>query len=211
MQQTVARALAALALGALFVACSAPVKEQPQAGYISDYSRLEKVEKNAYRYISPALGQYSAFIVESPVILFDRPEDPDEQVFTDEELEELVVYYRDRLVKEISEDGVYSVVETPGEGVARMRTGITALDASTGLLNIAIYTKITGAGLGGIAMEGEIVDSLSGEQLAASLQWGTGSRLLRAGFTRLGDAKLKINKWAARLRSRIDEAHASGS
>jgi len=74
-------------------------------------------------------------------------------------------------------------------------------------LNLTIYTKITGAGLGGAAMEGELVDSMTGEQLAAVSQWGSGSRILRAGFSHTGDAKILMDRWAKALRKMIDEAH----
>ena len=57
-------------------------------------------------------------------------------------------------------------------------------------------------------MEGEMVDSVTGEQLAAAVQWGSGSRVLRAGFTKLGDAKLQISRWTKNMRKRIDFAHA---
>ena len=53
-------------------------------------------------------------------------------------------------------------------------------------------------------MEGEMVDSLTGEQLDAWIRWGSGSRVARAGFTRLGDAKLQIDRWTKDMRKRID-------
>ena len=45
-------------------------------------------------------------------------------------------------------------------------------------------------------MEGELVDSVTGEQIGAVIRWGSGSRILRAGFTHIGDAKIVINRWA---------------
>ena len=62
-------------------------------------------------------------------------------------------------------------------------------------------------GPGGASAEGEMVDSLSGDQLAAAVRWGSGSRLLRAGFTHTGDAKIAIHHWARDLRHWIDFAH----
>jgi hypothetical protein len=56
-------------------------------------------------------------------------------------------------------------------------------------------------------MEGELVDSVTGEQIGAVIRWGSGSRILRAGFTHTGDAKIVIDRWAKSLRVRIDEAH----
>lgn len=187
--------------------CAAPVTEQDRSGFITDYSSLERVADNAYRYTGPKVKDYSSFIIDGPAMLFQNGSADGSREFSDAEVEELGIYFRERLTKALTEDHGYAVVTEPGPGVAIIRIGITALDATIGALNVTIYTKVTGAGLGGAAMEGEMVDSISNEQLAAAIQWGTGSRVLRAGLTRLGDAKLQINRWTANLRDRIDEAH----
>ena len=202
------RVLVAMCLFGLFQGCAAPVKEQARSGFISDYSRLEAVADNAYRYTSPGVKNYSQFIIDGPELLFEQSLEPHERKFSEDEINELKAYFRERLERVLTEDDGYQIVTTPAAGVARLRLGITALDATNGALNLTIYTKVTGAGLGGAAMEGELVDSLTGEQLAAAVQWGSGSRVLRAGFTKLGDAKLQINRWTDNLRERIDEAHS---
>jgi len=191
--------------------CAAPIKSQANTGFISDYSSyssLKSVSDTSLQFTSPKLGEYSSFIVIRPeMMVLDNTAD-DTSRFSPEELEELSVYFHDRMVKEISEDDGYPIVEEPGPNVATIRLAITALDASDGALNILLYTKITGAGLGGAAMEGEVIDSITREQLSAEVQFGNGSRILRAGFTKMGDAKLQINKWSKNLRKRIDDAHA---
>lgn len=48
---------------------------------------------------------------------------------------------------------------------------------------------------------------MTGEQLAAAVRWGSGSRVLRAGFTHTGDAKILFGKWAKDIRKSIDSAH----
>ncbi len=58
-----------------------------------------------------------------------------------------------------------------------------------------------------LAFEGEVVDSITGEQIGAAIRWGSGSRVLRAGFTHTGDAKIVMNRWAKDFRDRIDGAH----
>ncbi len=191
----------------LLQACAAPVTEQSRVGFISDYSRLEKVADNAFRYTSPKVKAYTRFLIDEPEFLFEQALPEDEKEFSDAELEELSEYFVEHLEKVLTEDDGYEVVQSPGQGVARLRIGITALDATNGVLNVTIYTKVTGAGLGGAAMEGELLDSISNEQLAAAVQWGNGSRVLRAGFTKSGDAKLQINRWTRNLRERIDSAH----
>lgn len=197
-----------VALTILAVGCAAPVTEQERAGFVSDYSRLSKASGNSYLYTSPKVAEYKAFIVDRPVILF-TPDTSGENAFSADDLEELQDHFQEALIKAITKDDAYQVVEQAGPGVARVKVALTNVDATIGALNVSFATKITGAGLGGAAMEGEILDSVSGEQLGASIQWGSGSRVLRAGFTKLGDAKLQINSWAKTLRERLEDAASS--
>jgi hypothetical protein len=201
-----ARASSALIALQLFLcACATPVSISDQGGFLSDYSKLERVDDSMLQFVGETAGDYSTFIIDPVVMAYRQP--PDKQVFTDEELSELTAFY-DQAVKEaLSKDEGYPIVELPGHGVVRIRIGITDVEETIGVLNISIYTKITGMGLGGASFEGEIVDSVTGEQLAAVVRWGTGSRILKAGITHMGDAKIAINRWAKDLRAQVDEAH----
>ncbi len=191
-------------LGALAAGC-ATVQDPGQAGFLSDYSNLEEVNENHLVYLSGNAGNYSKFIVDPVAMLYGQPEE--KRIFSDEELEDLQVHFKTAVIEALTEDDGYPVVEVAGPGTARLRIGITDVDDTIGALNITIYTKITGAGLGGAAMEGEVVDSMTGEQIAAVSRWGSGSRILRAGFTHTGDAKILMNRWAKDLRKRLDDAH----
>ncbi len=191
-------------LGVLAAAC-ATVQDPGQAGFLSDYSNLEEVDENHLVYVSGNSGNYSQFIIDPIAMLYRQPEE--KRIFSDEELEDLQVHFKTAVIEALTEDDGYQVVEVAGPGTARVRIGITAVDDTIGALNITIYTKITGAGLGGAAFEGEVVDSMTGEQIAAVSRWGSGSRILRAGFTHTGDAKILMDRWAKHLRERIDEAH----
>ncbi len=191
----------------LICACAAPpLSEIDQSGFLSDYSKLEKIDDNMLRFVDESVGDFSSFIIDPVVITFRQP--PDEQVFTDEELSEITEYFDEAVIEALSKDEGYPIVEYPGPGVARLRIGITNVEETIGLLNISIYTKITGLGLGGASFDGEIVDSVNGKQLAAVVRWGTGSRILKAGITHMGDAKIAIDRWAKDLRAQIDEANA---
>ncbi len=190
----------------LLCACATSVSEQDQSGFLSDYSRLEKIDDNMLRFVDDSAGDISSFIIDPVVITFRQP--PDEQVFTDEELSEITEYYDEAVIEALSKDEGYPLVELPGPGVMRIRIGITNVEETIGVLNISIYTKITGLGLGGASFDGEIVDSVTGKQLAAVVRWGTGSRILKAGITHMGDAKIAIDRWAKDLRAQIDEVNA---
>ncbi|MFK7886085.1 MAG: DUF3313 domain-containing protein [Gammaproteobacteria bacterium] len=197
------RVLTTLLLPLLLAACAAPIAEQKRAGFLSDYERLAPVEKNAYRYTSASIADYDKLLIDEPVFLLDSAIDNGKAMFTDEELKALSAHVRERLKKVLTEKERFEVVDQAGPGVARVRIAFTALDASQGALNVTLYTKVTGAGLGGAAMESEVVDSLSNEQLSASVQWGNDSRFLRAGFSKLGGAKLQSNRWIKSLHERI--------
>lgn len=198
-----------LALFAIFaIGACATIDEPEQTGFLSDYSKLERDSDNQWLYSQAKTAEYSKFRIE-PVAVLIEPEG--EAKFTPEEIEELKAHFIDKMTAALTKDNGYEVVSEPGPGVASFRLAITEIDASIAALNITIYTKVSGAGLGGIAAEGEIVDSVTGEQLAAAIRWGAGSRVMRAGLSKLGDAKLVIDKWAADIRKRIDQAHAHTS
>ncbi len=187
------------------VGACATIDEPEQTGFLSDYSQLKRDTDGRWLYSTSKTGEYSKFYIEPVALLFEPKEDPE---FSPDELEQLKTYLVVRLTERLTENDGYEVVTERGPGVASFRLGITEVDASIAALNITIYTKVTGAGLGGIAAEGEIVDSMTGEQLAAAIRWGAGSRVLRAGLSKLGDAKLVIDRWARDIRERIDAAHA---
>jgi hypothetical protein len=195
-----------IALQLFLCACATPVSISDQSGFLSDYSKLERVDDSLLQFIDESAGDYSSFIIDPIVIAFRQA--PDEQVFTDDELSELAAYYEQEVNEALSRKDGYPIVDDPAPGVARIRIGITDVEETIGILNISIYTKITGLGLGGASFEGEIVDSVSGKQLAAAVRWGTGSRILQAGITHMGDAKIAIKRWAKDLRAQVDEAHS---
>jgi hypothetical protein len=191
-------------VGTMAVGC-ATVEDPGQKSFLSDYSKLVKIEENFLIYSEGNIGRYSKFIIEPVAMLYDQPEE--KRVFDDEELEDLQAYFAIAIREALIAGDGYEVVEEPGPETAILRLGITDVNDTIGVLNFIIYTKITGAGLGGVAMEGEVLDSLTGEQIGAAIRWGSGSRILRAGFTHTGDAKIVIKKWAKDLREIVDKAH----
>jgi hypothetical protein len=176
------------------------------SGFLSDYSRLEPTSGGSLRYLNPAkgLGNYSKFIVDPVVVHFHEQS---KGAKTDEATRmRLTTFMHDALVKEL-QDG-YEVVSEPGPGIARVRVALTDVDASTPALNILPQTKLTGLGLGGASMEGEIVDSRTGEQIGALIEAQKGKRVSFAGVRKWGDAEAVMKSWAGRLRKRLDDAHS---
>jgi len=196
-----------LAVFAVVSAC-ATIDEPEQKGFLSDYSKLERADDGQWRYASGKIGNYSKFYIEP---ISDLMSPSNREHFSAKGIEELKEHFVTKVTAALTKDDGYEVVSGPGPGVVTLRLAITEVDASIAALNITIYTKATGAGLGGIAAEGEVVDSVTGEQIVAAIRWGAGSRVLRAGLSKLGDAKLVIDRWAAEFRKRIDQAHAETS
>ena len=209
MRLSTSHLIASLLLPVLIIGgCAAPVQEQAESGFLRDYSRLVETGDNSYVYVGQDLGNYSSFMIDPVALLFTQ--DSEKPEFNQTELDEIKDYVVAELTDALTKDNAYKIVASPAPGIARIRVGITSLDASTGAYNVLIYTKVTGAGLGGIATESEVVDSITGEQLAAAIHWGSGSRVLRAGFTPAGDAKILIDRWVKLARKAIDETHEIG-
>ena len=192
-----------LAAALMSVGCTA--KESSRIGFISDYSNLEPVNKTSMRYLASGeeFSQYTSFIIEPVEIHFHAQAEGIKE--SRDDAQSLAIYMRGALVDAIADE--YSVVSSPGPGVARVRIALTDIKKSSPALNTIPQSKLIGMGLGGAAMEGEIVDSQSGIQLAALIESKLGERLSLDGLSEWGDAKAVIDGWAKRLRERLDEAH----
>ena len=206
------RNIALLVIVLVVTACSAPVKESPHSGYLSNYSKLKESEKekNYLSYRSDKLKNYTKYIIDPVAMVYQqKTKDPD---FSEEELLDLQTYLRDNIIKALtSGDHPLTIVDDAGKDVARIKVAITDVKKTIGALNLTIYTKVTGVGLGGVAVEGELVDSLTGEQIAAAVHWGSGSRVLRAGYTKTGDAKILLKKWSKELKIKLSNSDENES
>ena len=88
-----------------------------------------------------------------------------------------------------------------------MRIALTDVQKSTWWANLHPGTKLTGAGTGQAAMEGELLDSVTGEQIAALVESQRGSQFELDTFSEYDDARDVMDDWASRFRQRLDEAH----
>ncbi len=197
--------LMALSIIVLAVQSGCGPKGPQTTGFLSNYSRLEAVSDTSLRYINPrnTLGNYSKFILDPVAVHFHSKAKGTD--ISSSELAEIRQYMYAAVHNAILDH--YNVVRQPGPGVARIRIAITDIEKSSLALNIIPATKLAGAGLGGVSMEGEVVDSLSGEQIVAVIQSQKGRRLSLEGLSKWGDAKAVIAGWAQRFKERLDEAH----
>jgi hypothetical protein len=85
--------------------------------------------------------------------------------------------------------------------VARIRVALTDIK-ETGALNILPQASLLGAGIGGAAMEAEVVDSLTGRQIGAVVESRKGSRVPFSNLGDWGTAKGVMDYWANRFKER---------
>lgn len=88
------------------------------------------------------------------------------------------------------------MTDRPGVGVARVQIALTDIAESTWWRKIHPVWRSLGAGTGGASMEAEIVDSVTGERLAAVIQTVSGNQFDFTAFSTLADVKSAIDKWA---------------
>ena len=193
------------------VLCGAVGAQSPAAtGFLTDYTRLkagETSEDATYKYVNrERLKQYNAFIVE-PVLVHFYEKSKAHQKLTQEEIATFLTYTRTQMVRGLT-DGGYRVVAEPGPGVALLRLALTDIVTSKWYLNVLPQMRIMGAGLGGTAMEAELLDSQSGEQIAAVIDRRKGARVGGgSGMTKLDLARGVIRRWAEGLVTTLDLTH----
>lgn len=203
MQRTMIVSGLMLLLAAVFLGSCARTPQAVPTGFLSDYSRLRHVDDRSMRYIGPQLRNYSAFMIDPVVVFFHSQAKRDA---TDPQtLNRLTTYMRGALANAIK--GRYTLASRPGPGVARVRVALTDLDKTAPVAKIIPIGKVAGAGLGGASMEGELLDSVTGEQIAAVVQSSPGKVVSLGGAAKWGDAEAAMDEWARRFRQRLDEAH----
>jgi hypothetical protein len=167
-------ALAATFLVPWFILGGARKPPLKRTGFLEDYSKLEPVNDNTMRYISPELKTYKAFIVD-PVEFTVPPK----KLFPQDRAE-AARYFRSKLI-ELLRSRQYEVVDDVGVNVARIQLGMTDVATSTWWMKIHPASRMSGAGTGGAACEGEIIDSVTGEQLAAWISTSSGNPIQLSG------------------------------
>jgi hypothetical protein len=187
---------------ALLVAVGGCASTPEPIGFISDYSRLEKAGEGRLQYVSTDLKNYDSFIVD-PVQMRAHRDPP---VLKPDERAMVTNYFHDAFTKMLSSKG-YKVVSVSGPQTARVRIALTDVQKSKWYLNLHGAMKLTGVGLGGASMEGEVIDSVTGAQLAAAIKAGRGNQFELDTFKSLDDVKDVIDKWAKEAGKTLDELH----
>ncbi|UCD32728.1 MAG: DUF3313 domain-containing protein [Desulfobacterales bacterium] len=197
-------------LSLALVGCAGP--QAAKTGFLKDYSKLQphpEIE-GRHRYINPNIdaSKYNKFIVDPVAINLSK--EGKEKDIDPEDMEKLARYFRKQIAVELKKD--YQIVNKTGPDVMRIRTSISEIDKTNPLLNIHPGTKLTGVGLGGAGAEMELVDSVTGERIAAAIDNQKGSRLdITGGLTWYGNAESVMDNWAEDLKKWVDAVHGKTS
>jgi hypothetical protein len=223
------------ALPGLFVTClflvSLTVRAQearPVSGFLGDYSGLVPDAKNGdllvYEKDANVLKKYNKFIFD-PITIYLLPEARDRGIDPDD-FERLAKYFHDAVSDELTKSGRYQIVTTPGPDVLELKVAITNVEPTGGKKNAAVkgaaaaasVATVPGIGLavprlsvGKVNIEGEMLDSTSGERQVAFVT-GKGGRRWFSGlsaFKKWADIEAAFRAWAKNFRERLDEAHGS--
>ena len=207
--------------------CSVTQQSKPntvvQSGFLGDYSQLQAGTKDQMllRYVNPNVNwkQYNSIIIE-PVQVWDSP---NTQVSPQNE-QMLSSYYYNVLKQDLSKN--FKIVHEPGPGVMTLRVALTNPTTATPVLRTvsvvvpqarilnSVYNLADGsyAFVGAAQSEGEILDSVTRERLAAAVDRRSGGLSVKnADVWQWGDAENAMDFWAQRLATRLNELHTGAA
>lgn len=202
------RALPALAALALLAGCSAPKQTHELSGFLGDTSQM-RVRHDLggllyYEKENARILEYEKVLLEPPVVLFSPGADP--SAVSAKDREGLAAYFGERMRAAI-EDG-YPIVTQPGPDVLRVRAAITGVSPVRTPGYAAEHDTGPSLDVGSAAIEAEVVDSMTGERLAAFADNQGIRRFGSLGFaSKWSDAKAAFDDWAKRFRHWLDVEH----
>lgn len=202
----------------------------PKSGFLADYSGFEEAPEDApiWRYVDPdgrkrqlegriwadnrnvdALGNYGRVMIDPVVVHFGKGAEG--TWVSPERLDEVTKYIRDALVSALEDR--YPIVDEQGEGVLRVRLAVTDLrPAQTFKTPDADQHAVkawANSRPGSATIEGEAIDSVTGERVVALITSARGSQydVMDEQQDRWRHAKRSVTGSAAFLRKLMDEAH----
>jgi Protein of unknown function (DUF3313) len=219
------RMLSAVMIMAL-AACSVTEQAKPdtvqQTGFLKDYSQLQPGAKDQALlvYFNPNArwSRYTKVMIEPVTFWGDASSN-----VSIEDQQKLSSYYYNKLNEDVSQK--FQIVDRAGPGVMTLRVALTDPTAATPvmrsisvvipqarLLN-SVSNLATGsyAFVGSAQSEGEVVDSQTGERLAAAVDKRSGGLSIKnANVWQWGDAENAMDYWAQRTADRLSEFQSGG-
>jgi hypothetical protein len=192
----------------------------PKSGFLQDYSLLGKddmMKKADKIYINKKAdwGKYDQIMLDD--IVFMIADEAKFKGFEAKELADLADAFSKAIMMNLA--GPYEFTDKPGPGVMRLRVALTNLNPNNpvtgtittiipiGILASGVKKGATGEhiGMGEISFEAEILDSRSGEILAAVIDAESGKKYkIHKSVSKWGQTIDIFNKWAQTLRKRLD-------
>jgi hypothetical protein len=218
MMMNMKRVLSALLMMAL-AGCAVTEQDKPdtvqRTGFLKDYSQLQPGAKDQALlvYINPNArwSQYTKVMIEPVTFWGDASSDVSAQ-----DQQQLCSYYYNKLNEDLAKK--FQIVDRPGPCVMTVRVALTDPTAATPvmrsisvvipqarLLN-SVANLATGsyAFVGSAQSEGEFLDSLTGERLAAAVDKRSGGLSIKnANVWQWGDAENAMDYWAQRIADRL--------
>jgi hypothetical protein len=201
------------------------LKKLPQgaefSGFLKDYSQLKpnaNLGDGAITYVNPdkmkSLHRYVAIIVD-PVEVYVAT-NADASLIPDTGRGAVAKYFEHALVDAVSD--AFPVVESKGPLVLRLRAAIVGIDLGgkvAPLNDPAMVEKPMERAivLEKVSVEMELVDSETGERIAAAVDkstLGAGAEVGAENFSRVdryNEARMAFNQWAGRVREFLDSEH----
>lgn len=189
----------------------------PTSGFLKNYSQLQPGGKDQALlvYINPNVNwtQYRSVMILPVTVGLGA----DSQV-SDQDQQVLASYYYHALEKALSPD--YAIVDAPGPGVLTIRVALTDASTATPVLRtisvIIPQARVLNMGknlvsgsyafVGSARSEGEILDSVTGERLAAAVDERSGGLSVKnASVWQWGDAENAMDYWAQRTAQRLTQ------
>lgn len=222
-------ALASLCSLIVLSACSVAPKSglkrvpegQQNSGFLKDYAMLKanaKMDSDALTFVSTDananLRHYVAIIVD-PVEIYVSTR-ADESMVPERARETISIYFRHVLENAVGT--AFPIVATPGPLVLRLRAALVGVDTGgevAPMIDPALTAKPLPRAivLEKVAVEMELVDSVTGERIAAMVdhtKLGEGAEVGSENFSRVAryaQARSAFDEWARRAREFLDAEH----
>ena len=220
------RMLPAVMMMMALAACSVTEQAKPdtvqQTGFLKNYSQLQPGAKDQALlvYFNPDArwSQYTKVMIE-PVTFWG---DASSNVSVEDQ-QKLSSYYYNKLNEDLSQK--FQIVDRAGPGVMTLRVALTDPTAATPVLRSvsvvipqarllnSVANLATGsyAFVGSAQSEGEVVDSQTGERLAAAVDKRSGGLSIKnANVWQWGDAENAMDYWAQRTADRLSTFQSGG-
>ncbi|HLK12147.1 MAG TPA: DUF3313 domain-containing protein [Candidatus Binatia bacterium] len=190
------------------------------SGFLGDYSQLRPGGQGEAQlvYVKPGVvwARYTEVLID-PVTIWTSGDDSTVAKVPDEDRQLLADYLDASLRNSLRQD--YALVDRPGPNTLRLRAAITDAKGAKVVLNtvskvvpqLRVLTTVGGLAtdtqvlVGRAGVEGELLDGLTGERLAAAVDRRAGTKALRGGASTWADVENAFDYWSDRLRTRLAE------